>query len=58
MVWSCIKKDSICHKCVNYFTDKDGGEFCDVRCNDPEDMTIEELEKVQETNKCQYFIQK
>lgn len=58
MVWSCFKKGSICHQCLNYITDEDGGEFCDVRCIDPEDMTIEELEEVQRTNKCEYFIKK
>lgn len=58
MVWSSIRKDSICHQCMNFIKDENGGEFCDVRCTDPEDMTIEELEEVQRTNKCEYFIKK
>lgn len=58
MIWSCFKHNSICHQCLNYIQEKDGREFCDVRIEDPEEMTIDDIEKVQVTNKCQYFIKK
>ena len=58
MIWSSITTNSICHRCLNYVVDANGCEFCDVRCTDPEDMTIEELEDVQKTGKCKYSIER
>lgn len=58
MVWSCFKKDSICHQCLNFIQEDDGREFCDVRIEEPDEMTIDDIEKVQATNKCEYFIKK
>lgn len=58
MIWSSITTNSICHRCLNYVVDANGCEFCDVRCTDPEEMTIEELEDVQKTGSCEYFIPK
>lgn len=58
MVWSAIRKGSICHSCVNIIKTEQGCLLCDEQQIDPHGFTFDNIAKVQETGKCEFYIKK